>query len=52
MKAWNSVIVCMLLICLLSRATYDQDDMEARETMHLASTYAGIGFGNAGCHLW
>lgn len=35
----------------IRRAVYDACDDEARSVMHLASCYAGIGFGNAGCHL-
>ncbi|XP_072780807.1 hydroxyacid-oxoacid transhydrogenase, mitochondrial isoform X2 [Taeniopygia guttata] len=35
----------------LKRAIRNPEDHEARANMHLASAFAGIGFGNAGVHL-
>ncbi|MDL1900132.1 iron-containing alcohol dehydrogenase [Anaerolineae bacterium CFX9] len=35
----------------LVRSMHDPSDVEARENMLLAATYAGIGFGNSGVHL-
>ncbi|WP_139977735.1 hydroxyacid-oxoacid transhydrogenase [Nocardioides litoris] len=40
-----------LLAGSFRRAVRDGDDLEAREQMSLAATFAGMGFGNAGVHV-
>ena len=40
-----------LLAASFRRAVRHGDDVEAREQMALAATFAGMGFGNAGVHI-
>ena len=48
--AWAERSLAMVAEAL-PRALADPADAEARASMSLAATYAGIGFGNAGVHL-
>jgi hydroxyacid-oxoacid transhydrogenase len=47
---WSEKAIALVHEYLI-RAWRDADDDEARAQMILASTYAGMGFGNAGVHL-
>lgn len=47
---WSSHALRMLQK-FFKRAVADPEDLEARSEMHLASVFAGVGFGNAGVHL-
>jgi len=47
---WSLEALRLTATCL-RRAVADPSDLEARSSMLLAASYAGIGFGNAGVHL-
>lgn len=47
---WSTKAIQMVAENIV-KATSDPSDHEARGSMMLAATMAGVGFGNAGCHL-
>ena len=47
---WSTRAIEMVSTNLV-RAANDPEDQEARSEMLLAATFAGVGFGNAGCHV-
>ncbi len=47
---WSARAIQMVGENIVS-AVNDDENMEAKSNMLLAATYAGVGFGNAGCHL-
>lgn len=47
---WTAKAIALVAQYLV-RSMEDPSDIEAREQMLLAATYAGIGFGNSGVHL-
>jgi hydroxyacid-oxoacid transhydrogenase len=47
---WSSKAIEICSKNIIS-AVHNQNDYQARSQMMLAATFAGVGFGNAGCHL-